>query len=413
MLTLATSLQRPARAARPDRRRLHERGQAGHRGGPARRRGHDGDPEDAIKPNLLQTLEGGPAIIHCGPFGNIATGTSSVIADLSRIHGSDYAVTEAGFGADMGAERFFDVKCRVSGLEPDVAVVVATVRALKTHSGRYAVRPASPFPRRCSRRAPRTSRPAPQPAQAHRDRPAFRRAARRRDQRVPRRPRLRARGHPASLQRARGPFAVTRHVAEGGAGRRELAAGRRRGRSRADRLRVPLPLDLPLEQKIEAIATQVYGADGIDVSPAAARALRTTSGWASAACRSYRQDPPVHLLGPHAAGCPARVADAGARGARGGGRRLRLRDLRRHAHHAGAAELPQRGADRHQRGRPGHGPLLRGRVPPRLARGQRCERPRGRPGSQPGTAPGQPGNQPGNQPRGHPSTRRAMATSSR
>ena len=91
---------------------------------------------DALKPNLLQTLEGGPAIIHCGPFGNIATGTSSVIADLIAVRGSDYAITEAGFGADMGAERFFDVKCRVSGLAPDVAVVVATVRALKAHSGR-------------------------------------------------------------------------------------------------------------------------------------------------------------------------------------------------------------------------------------------------------------------------------------
>src|SRR6476659_3685802 len=97
--------------------------------------------QDALKPNLLQTLEGGPAIIHCGPFGNIATGTSSVIADLIGVRGSDYVITEAGFGADMGAERFFDVKCRVSGLVPDAAVLVATVRALKAHSGHWTIKP--------------------------------------------------------------------------------------------------------------------------------------------------------------------------------------------------------------------------------------------------------------------------------
>ena len=102
--------------------------------------------QDALKPNLLQTLEGGPAIIHCGPFGNIATGTSSVIADLVGVRGSDYVITEAGFGADMGAERFFDVKCRVSGLVPDAAVLVATVRALKAHSGHWTIKPGRPLP---------------------------------------------------------------------------------------------------------------------------------------------------------------------------------------------------------------------------------------------------------------------------
>jgi formate--tetrahydrofolate ligase len=88
---------------------------------------------EAIKPNLLQTLEGTPVLVHAGPFGNIAHGNSSVIADLIGIHCGDYLVTEAGFGADMGAERFFNIKCRASGLQPDAAVLVATVRALKTH----------------------------------------------------------------------------------------------------------------------------------------------------------------------------------------------------------------------------------------------------------------------------------------
>ena len=94
---------------------------------------------DAIKPNLMQTLENTPALVHCGPFGNIAHGNSSVLADLIGIKCCDYLITESGFGADMGMEKFMDIKCRVSGLQPDVVVMVATVRALKMHSGRYKV----------------------------------------------------------------------------------------------------------------------------------------------------------------------------------------------------------------------------------------------------------------------------------
>lgn len=101
---------------------------------------------DAVKPNLMQTLENTPAIIHAGPFGNIATGNSSVIADKLGIHLCDYLITEAGFGADMGAERFFNIKCRISGMTPDAAVLVATVRALKAHSGRYKVVAGKPLP---------------------------------------------------------------------------------------------------------------------------------------------------------------------------------------------------------------------------------------------------------------------------
>jgi hypothetical protein len=101
---------------------------------------------DAIKPNLLQTLENTPVLVHTGPFGNIATGNSSVVADLIGIHTGDYLVTEAGFGADMGAERFFNIKCRASGLRPDAAVVVTTVRALKAHSGKYKIVAGKPLP---------------------------------------------------------------------------------------------------------------------------------------------------------------------------------------------------------------------------------------------------------------------------
>lgn len=94
---------------------------------------------DALAPNLLQTLENTPVIVHAGPFGNIAHGNSSVVGDLIGIRGGEYLITEAGFGADMGAERFFNIKCRASGLTPDAAVVVVTVRALKAHSGKYKI----------------------------------------------------------------------------------------------------------------------------------------------------------------------------------------------------------------------------------------------------------------------------------
>src|SRR5260370_7101250 len=88
---------------------------------------------DAIKPNLLQTLENTPVLVHTGPFGNIATGNSSVVADLIGIHTGDFLITESGFGADMGAERFFNIKCRNSALLPDPPVLFATPPALKPH----------------------------------------------------------------------------------------------------------------------------------------------------------------------------------------------------------------------------------------------------------------------------------------
>ena len=91
--------------------------------------------KDALNPNLVQTLEGGPALVHCGPFGNIAHGCNSVVATRLGLALSDVVLTEAGFGADLGAEKFFDIKCRLAGLEPRAAIIVATVRALKMHGG--------------------------------------------------------------------------------------------------------------------------------------------------------------------------------------------------------------------------------------------------------------------------------------
>lgn len=91
--------------------------------------------KDALKPNLVQTLEGTPALVHGGPFANIAHGCNSVIATKTALKLADYTITEAGFGADLGAQKFLDIKCRVSGLKPDAVVIVATVRALKMHGG--------------------------------------------------------------------------------------------------------------------------------------------------------------------------------------------------------------------------------------------------------------------------------------
>lgn len=101
--------------------------------------------KDAIKPNLVQTLEGGPALVHAGPFGNIAHGCSSIIADRLALRLADYVITEAGFGSDLGFEKFCHIKCRASGLVPDAAVLVCTVRSLKVHSGQFRILPGKPL----------------------------------------------------------------------------------------------------------------------------------------------------------------------------------------------------------------------------------------------------------------------------
>jgi len=102
--------------------------------------------KDALNPNLMQTLDGTPALIHTGPFANIAHGNSSIVADQIGIRSGDYLITEAGFGSDIGAEKFFNLKCQTSGMSPDVAVIVATVRALKLNSGKFHVRAGKALP---------------------------------------------------------------------------------------------------------------------------------------------------------------------------------------------------------------------------------------------------------------------------
>ncbi len=230
--------------------------------------------KDALQPNLLQTLEGGPALVHCGPFGNIATGTSSVIADRIALSRAEIVVTEAGFGSDMGAERFFDVKCRAEGLTPDLAVVVTTVRAMKAHSGRYDIRPGKDLPPAMLDESPDDVTAGLPNLRAHVGivrrfgvTPVVAINAFPED-------------HDSEHDVIRGlcdelgvRCAVTRHVAEGGAGAADLAGLVMEGLEEGSDFQYLYDLSTPLVEKIETIATQVYGADGIDLAPVAARGL--------------------------------------------------------------------------------------------------------------------------------------------
>jgi formate--tetrahydrofolate ligase len=230
---------------------------------------------DAVKPNLLQTLENTPALIHAGPFGNIATGNSSVVADLLGIRTADYLLTEAGFGADMGAERFFDVKCRASGLQPDAAVLVVTVRALKTHSGHYHVVAGRALPPEMLEENPEDVRLGGENLRRHIE--------------IVRRfgvsPVVAINAFPTDhdsehnvireiAAEAGARVAVTRHVAEGGKGALELAALVVEATQEPTSFRYLYDLDLPLVDKIEKVAKEIYGADGIDLAPSVAKQLK-------------------------------------------------------------------------------------------------------------------------------------------
>ncbi|HUI02788.1 MAG TPA: formate--tetrahydrofolate ligase [Acidimicrobiales bacterium] len=231
---------------------------------------------DAIKPNLLQTLENTPVLVHAGPFGNIAHGNSSVIADLIGIHTGDFLITEAGFGADMGAERFFNIKCRTSGLVPDAAVVVATVRALKVHTGAHHVVAGRPLPAALLEERPdevvaggENLRKQLENVRLHGVTPvvainAF--------------PEDFPSEHAAIREIARSMgvrAAVCTHFSDGGRGAVELAEAVAEAAEEPTEFRFLYPGDASLRAKIEAVATRVYGADGVDYAPAAARQLDT------------------------------------------------------------------------------------------------------------------------------------------
>ncbi len=236
---------------------------------------------DAIKPNLLQTLEGGPAFVHCGPFGNIAHGNNSVLADRIALATNEIVCTEAGFGADMGAEKFFDIKCRASGIRPDAAVVVATIRALKMHGGvgkivagasldpAFAVENVAAVRAGAANLAKQIENvlafnvpvvvainvfPTDTPAEIE----AVREAA---------------------LAAGARDAVIATHFTHGGAGAEALAeAVWEAAQIGAPDFRFLYPDDAPLMEKIETIASTMYGADGVDLAPAAAKALRRYEG---------------------------------------------------------------------------------------------------------------------------------------
>ncbi len=230
--------------------------------------------KDALQPNLLQTLEGTPVLVHAGPFGNIATGNSSVVACQLGSKMADVLVTEAGFGADMGAERFFNVKCRRSGLTPDAAVIVVTVRALKTHSGRFKVVAGRPLPPEMLGEDPDDVLAGADNLRKHID--IVRSFGVRPVVAINAFPTDHASEHDvikAVAAETDTRVAIGHYVTEGGAGAAELAKAVVEEAEGPSTIKHTYELSDPLVTKIEKVARGVYGADGIDVSAVARKDL--------------------------------------------------------------------------------------------------------------------------------------------
>jgi formate--tetrahydrofolate ligase len=231
---------------------------------------------EAIKPNLLQTLENTPVLVHAGPFGNIAHGNSSIVADLIGRRCGDFLITEAGFGADMGAEHFFNIKCRVSGLVPDAAVVVTTVRALKAHSGKHRIVAGRPLPAALLTENPDDVRAGGanlrkqiENVLLHGVTPVVAINAFPDDHQSE----YEAIDEIASSLGVRS--AVATNFANGGRGAATLAESVVEAATAPSKFSLLYPDEASLREKIETVATKVYGADGVDYSPAAARQLET------------------------------------------------------------------------------------------------------------------------------------------
>ncbi|MCK5827751.1 formate--tetrahydrofolate ligase [Candidatus Bipolaricaulota bacterium] len=232
--------------------------------------------KDAIHPTLLQTLEGQGVFVHAGPFANIAHGNSSIIADRIALKLADYVITESGFGADIGMEKFFDIKCRASGLVPDAVVLVATVRSLKMHGGGPAVSAGKPLPPEyaiedlalleagCANvirhieiaqtfGVPVVVAVNKFPTDTEAELQLVRRLA------------LASGAHAA---------VVADHWERGGEGATDLADAVVDATEAESDFRFLYPLDMPLVKKIETIATSIYDADGIDLTPEASEQLQ-------------------------------------------------------------------------------------------------------------------------------------------
>jgi len=232
--------------------------------------------KDAIKPTLVQTLENTPAFVHCGPFANIAHGNSSILADQIALKLSDYVITESGFGADMGAEKFMDVKCRYSGLTPDCVVIVATIRALKMHGGTARVVAGKPLPKElveenldwlregCKNLAKQVEN------MKHFGVPvvvAINAFSTDTKNEIALCARL---AKEAGAEDA----VLTTHWADGGKGSMKLAKAVVAACDRPAKFKFLYPLDASIKEKIETIATRIYGAKDVSYAPAAEKKIK-------------------------------------------------------------------------------------------------------------------------------------------
>jgi len=227
--------------------------------------------KDAIKPNLMQTLEGTPAIVHAGPFANIAHGNSSIIADKIALKMADYVITESGFGADCGMEKFFDIKCRYSSLIPQVVVIVATVRALKMHGGGPKVVAGKPLaPEYTDENLDLLKKGLPNMIQHIENALKY-------GVNVVVAVNSFANDTPAEVEMVREAAlaagamdaVVSRHWMEGGKGAIALAEAVIKACEKPSNFQFLYPLDQPIKTKIETIAREIYRADGVDYSPEA------------------------------------------------------------------------------------------------------------------------------------------------
>ena len=215
--------------------------------------------KDAIKPNLVQTLEGQPAFVHCGPFANIAHGNNSLVADRVGLKLGEYVVTESGFASDMGMEKFFDITCRIGDLRPSAVVLVATVQGAQAPRRRPRRRRGGDRGRRGEPRTP------------HRDRQRLRPAGGRGREQVPDGHCGRARARAASSRTEAGAYAAEINTAfeHGGDGATALAEAAIAAADEPNTFDFAYTLDTPIEEKIRLIATRVYGADGVELLPPA------------------------------------------------------------------------------------------------------------------------------------------------
>jgi methylenetetrahydrofolate dehydrogenase (NADP+)/methenyltetrahydrofolate cyclohydrolase/formyltetrahydrofolate synthetase len=231
--------------------------------------------KDAIMPNLMQSLEGTPVFVHAGPFANIAHGQNSIIADKIALKLADYVVTESGFGADIGMEKFFDIKCRTSGLIPQVTVIVATVRALKMHGGGPRVVAGKPLDHAYTTENLDLLRAGLGNMQVH-----IRNAKKYgvnvvvavnsfKDDTDAEVELIRQ----AAVEAGAEDAIVCRHWMEGGKGAIQLGEAVIKAAEKPTNFKFLYPLEMSIKDKIETICTQIYGADGVEYSPEAERKI--------------------------------------------------------------------------------------------------------------------------------------------